>query len=157
MNKKVYLISICIMVFFTVGVFIFIKNNKINRVTDDTIKTFHYNFGSYFAGYWEYDISLDENEDYIFKAKGQNGVILNIDKKVSIDVLNDIKKIINNNKIYKWNGFSKTDDNILDGYGFNLIIEYTNGEVITASGYTKFPDGYDVGHKALSEYLESIK
>ena len=60
------------------------------------------------------------------------------------------------NKIYKWNGFDETDKDILDGYSFELIVKYKDDSTLKAYGYMKYPDEYNIGHEALTNFLESI-
>lgn len=42
----------------------------------------------------------------------------------------------------KWDGFSGSDPNVLDGYGFYMEAVLEDGTVISAHGSNKFPDGY---------------
>ena len=41
-----------------------------------------------------------------------------------------------------WDGFSGSDPNVLDGYGFTLEAVLADGTTIFASGSNKFPEGY---------------
>lgn len=123
---------------------------------DKEIVSFHYDYGSYNGGFWEYDIYIEENNTYI-EANGQNGVDLRIDKQIDDSVLEDISTIINENEIYKWYGFDKRNTSIYDGYSFLLEVEYEDGEKASAKGYMSYPKNYDEGHEVLSNYLENIQ
>lgn len=107
-------------------------------------------------GSWDYKIYNENGKTYI-EAKGGNGVDLYIDGETDDSVLDNITELVFENEIYKWDDFNKKDTSILDGYSFNLYIEYDNGEKIEASGDNKKPKDFDVGHKALMNYLKTIK
>lgn len=115
---------------------------------------FNYSFGSFLGGDWSYKIYKKSGKTYLL-GEGSNGVELKGESVVSENVSGDIEKIIKDNDIVKWNGFSKSDDDILDGYSFSIKAIYENG-TIEASGYMKFPSNYDAAHKALSTYLEKL-
>ena len=119
------------------------------------IVSFKYNYGGYNGGYYEYSIIL-EDDKAMFSANGSNGVDLYIDKEIDKSYFEKLAKVINDNKIYKWNGFDETDKNILDGYSFELIVKYKDDSTLKAYGYMKYPDEYNIGHEALTNFLESI-
>ena len=122
---------------------------------DSEITSFSYNYGGFNDGYYNYNMTLSK-EEVIYIATGSNGVNLSINKTINKAVLVDLAKLINDNNIYEWNGFNK-EDNVSDGYSFELKVYYKNGEVIIANGYNKYPDNYDASHKALTNFLSSIK
>lgn len=132
------------------------KKSVIKSEIKSEINSFSYNYGSYNGGYYNYSITTNDNKVTLI-AEGYNGVELNINKEIDNVYLEQLSKIINNNKIYEWDGFDKRDNSILDGYSFELIINYKDGSVIEASGYMKYPKNYDTGHKALTDFLNSIK
>ena len=120
------------------------------------ILSISYEYGSYFGGYWEFDLSLDDGQ-VLFYAQGSNGIDLEIDGRIVPDsVFDELQNIITDNDIILWNGFSKQDTDILDGYGFALNIDYENGTKLSASGYMMEPGNYEQGHAALSEYFLAL-
>lgn len=148
MKKK-----ICLLVIAVFSLFLFTGCNK---KTDSEVVKFSYNYGSYNGGYYEYAINK-EGKKVIYTARGMNGVSLNKNKEISKSYLKKLTKVIDKNGIVIWNGFNKSNNGVLDGYGFSLNVEYANGEKITAHGYMDYPSGYKKGHKALTKFLESIK
>ena len=125
------------------------------KPNESAISVFSYHYGSFFEGYYGYDIEYTDGK-IMFTAKGRNGVDLDINKDIDKAKLDELAKLINEEKIYKWNDFSESDDNVMDGYGFGLKVEYEDGGYIEASGYGKYPDDYDKHHKALVTFLESL-
>ena len=56
--------------------------------------------------------------------------------------LRRLDEIVERNNVKKWNGFSLSNRNVLDGHGFSLSIKMENGEYLTASSYLAWPDHY---------------
>ena len=119
-----------------------------------TLISFSYSFGSYFMGYWEYEI-FERKGNIYFTAQGANGIDLNVASKVETYVLDDITKILQAYGMFSWNGFNKSAKNVDDGYSFHLVAKYEKGE-LEASGYHKYPWRYWDGHTALAEYLAEL-
>ena len=115
------------------------------------LSSFHYSYGSFFDGEWEYKVYERGGNAYIL-AKGMNGVDLNAASRVEASVLDDITGILKEYKMFKWDGFNKSDYDVMDGYGFGLSAVYGEQELI-ASGYMKYPRGYWEAHEALAGYL----
>lgn len=161
MKRFILFISAIILVivsYFSITYFQKFRKSKVleNTILSSEIVNFKYDYGSYNGGYYEYEISKSK-EKTIFTAYGLNGVDLNIETEVETSTLNDILEIVKEQNIASWNNFSKSDDNILDGYSFSIEIKFKNGETINAHGYEKYPKNYDITHKALSNYLEKLK
>ena len=120
------------------------------------ILSISYEYGSFFGGYWDFELHL-EDDQVLLSAQGSNGVDLDINSQpVPDNVLVELQDIIAGNGVMLWDGFSKRDDDVLDGYSFALSINYENGEELSASGYMMEPDNYEQGHAALSEYLLAL-
>ena len=119
------------------------------------IVSFKYSYGSHMGFYYDYTLTLDGDDvtfnKYIYGEEEQGTVM-----SISASSLEDIKKIINENEIYKWDGFDKSNDNVMDGSEFNLEVIYDDGSKIVAHGYMKYPDNYEESSKPLKEYLDSI-
>ncbi len=119
------------------------------------ITEFSYHYGSYFGGYYEYDLVLQDDAVH-FTARGLNGVELDIDKEVDPSVLDDLSSAISDNHLETWDGFSESNDNVLDGYSFGLNVAYDDDRELSAGGYEMYPDNYEKVHDELVEILESI-
>lgn len=162
--KVLTIISVLILIAATATSIILVINNKNKEIkpNDDintptaAIKSFHYNYGSYNGGYHYYSIEEDDGKMMINGAGG-NGVELDINKEISDDRLEELSRIINDNKIYEWDGFNEDNDGILDGYSFELKIKYADGREIVAEGYEKYPQNYEQAQRNLTEFLESFE
>ena len=56
--------------------------------------------------------------------------------------LRKLDEIVERNNVKKWNGFSLSNKNVLDGHGFSLSIKMENGEYLSAHSYMAWPDNY---------------
>ncbi len=78
------------------------------------------------------------------------------------DLYNEIAQLAGAAGVPSWDGFSGSDPNVMDGYGFNLEAELPDGSSIYASGSNKFPDGYQLlagglDHICSDELLEGTE
>lgn len=116
--------------------------------------SFSYSYGSYNGGYWSYELYEKDGNTY-FIGEGMNGVDLNVVGRVDAAVMEDLTALMQQHGIFEWNGFSGSDDDVLDGYSFGLLADYGSG-ALQASGYMKYPRGYEEGHAALAAYLGEL-
>ena len=59
--------------------------------------------------------------------------------------------------LYRWDRFSESRDNVLDGEGFRLEILFTDGTSIRANGDNAFPEDYFPASGRMQEILESME
>jgi len=166
MKKRVIVIGIILVIIVIAAIFI-IKNvnskndnkskDSSNNAINSKIVEFSYSYGSYFGGYNEYNVYTTDEGIVHIDANGLNGSDLHIDKDVDESVLNEIDKIVNEYKIYNWDGFDKSDEDVLDGDSFEFKVSYENGKTIFAHGYMKYPDNYKEASDALINYFNSLK
>lgn len=144
--KKILLLTI---VFLSIGLV------GCGKKSNGKIIHFFYSYGSY-SGERIYEIEVTDDKAIIM-AKGYNGVDLNLNKEISTSYLEKIQKVVDKYDINSWDGFKKTDYDILDGDGFSIIIKYENGKEISATGYMKYPKNYKKASSELRKILEGIK
>ena len=60
-------------------------------------------------------------------------------KREAVDALT---RVIETYDLFQWDGFQRSNPNVLDGEGFRLEIEFTDGSSITATGDNAFPPHY---------------
>lgn len=117
------------------------NNTKKIDIENTNYFTFSYSVGNYMYASYIYTLEKKENDKYLFTYQG-NEMSNKLKKEVSKDKVLELEKILEENDIYKWNGFNKSDNNVLDGHDFNLYYKKDNKETISASGYMMYPDGY---------------
>ena len=159
----IIVITLVILLIITLGILGVLKLMKIlkdkdggREKIDSNIIEFSYEHGSYFGGENEYHLYYTEEGIAHIEAIGYNGSELNIDKDIDESVFAEIERIVNEQEIYKWDGFDESDNDVLDGYSFSLKITYKDGQSINAHGYMKYPDNYRVASDALTDYLNTL-
>ena len=126
-----------------------------NKPYEGNIIEFDYQYDSFFRSYNDYHLVLDG--DVVHVTARVDGVELDIDKEIDASILEELSLVINTNKLEKWDGFSKEDPHVLDGYNFYLLVKYDDGRTLEASGYEKFPKNYDKVHEEIVELLSGIE
>ncbi len=150
MNKKIL---------FTIGVIImlsiFLTGCFNKKITIENTKRFYFSetLGNYMYGKEIYKLDLDKNKNYIasYTPLGTPEEEA-LQKKVTTEEVTSIENILSQYKIYSWNGFQKADKHVLDGRDFDLIYEREDGAYISASGYMKYPKGYEGFKKDIKEF-----
>ncbi len=122
------------------------------------LQNFSYGYGSFFGGYFDYTLSTitDDNGNEQIYLRYETSNMAKPETKAGFISQSDMKKLnelIQKYKIERWNGFDKSDDEILDGYGFSMRADYEN-QTITARGYERRPLRYSEAHSALVSYFE---
>ena len=120
----------------------FFRKKPETEITDIESLHYWYSTGTMIDSYVYYDLKIKDDK-YIAEIKPNN---VPEENKITTEIKEeDIKKITELLKKYhvnKWNGFHKTDQNVLDGNSFSLNIYFKNGTSISASGYMIYPDNY---------------
>lgn len=62
---------------------------------------------------------------------------------VEKEVFEAAAKVLEENQVGSWNGFHKTNTNVMDGENFSLTVVLGDGQMISASGSNKFPENYN--------------
>lgn len=122
---------------------------------------------SLFAGCSKYDFSEityfsygyttgygPANSDVFYKLELNDGVYTAIIKQSGIALedadefvvdeafVENLKKLLVDNNVQKWNGFNKSDSRVCDGSSFTLKIKIQNEDAVEAHGYMKWPKNY---------------
>ena len=155
---KKFLGSVAIIVC-VVGVVVYllpyVKN--LGKVKVDDITYFRYN---YTIGY-----ELNSNVSYLItckdictatiKLKGvpeEDAVVKDLDS----EFMEQLKRILMNYKVEKWNGFYKVNKHVLDGDSFALEVKMANNKKIEAYGYMKWPDHYGEVREEIDALFMSL-
>ena len=128
-----------------------------NKPYEGNIIEFYYQYDSFFSSYYDYHLVLDGDVVHVTANGNEMGVNLNIDKNIDKEILEELSLVINRNKLEKWDGFSKANENVLDGYSFYLVVKYDDGRELRADGYEMYPKNYDKVHEEIVELLSGIE
>lgn len=141
MKKKVLFILI-ILIVVLIGVIIMFKINKTKKIESIKYLNFGYSTGTMMNAYVSYNLEFKDNK---YKASIKPNLVSDEDKKITVMTKKNVEKIIdilNKYEVYKWDGFKKSDPNVLDGDSFNLAVRYNDDKSISASGYMMWPKNY---------------
>ena len=145
-----YLILLCM-----TGCFKNIKR-KSNNIKDIKKLSFSYSTGNYIYGSVSYDISF-ENGKYILTIKLDNVAPEDaVELEINNTIIENVLAILNKYQVKEWNGFNKSDQNVLDGNSFNMTITEKDETHISAHGYMKWPENYREVKQELDELFKNI-
>ena len=152
--------KICVLLFIfvlLVVIFIVFKFNR-KKVDISSVKYFHFGYstGNMMYANVSYDVRYEDDE-YVATIK-LDGVSDDDAVKVSLATgdVRELEDILKKYDVGKWNGFQKSDKNVLDGNSFSLSVSFVNGESISASGYMMYPSNYKEVRDALNSYFMKI-
>ena len=164
MNKKVLWIIIVIVVLLIIGLVIYLTNKKEDPIEPQiqakeikSIKSLHYSYSVGYAmyAYYSYDIECNDNCTIKIKPNGypdEEAKTYDLDK-VTIE---KIIGVLNKYEVSKWDGFSKSDQNVLDGDSFSFSLHTNEGDSISASGYMMWPEHYRDTREELTKIFNSL-
>lgn len=144
-----------ILVVLTAGVVAFSYFTKQESYKGEIV-SFSFGSGSYFGGYTDYDIERIGSKTARYTAKGYNMSDLDVEKTIDAKYLDELQKIIERNNVAAWDGFDKSDNDIMDGASFTLHVVYENGRTIDAHGYMKYPVNYGVVESEFLDVFDKI-
>ena len=114
---------------------------------------FGYSTGNMKDAYFRYELTL-EDEVYTVRVK-PNGVpdeqaaVVKVEKSFA----DELGALMERYGVDQWNGFDKSDSQVLDGNSFSLTV-YRGEEKISARGYMKWPKNYGDFKAAVNKLFE---
>ncbi len=131
------------------------KDGKTVEIKELKSLDFFYTNGYAYNADVSYKIECDEECLLIVKPylKGEEE---SITVKISNEDIKKIEEILRKYEVGKWNGFSKSDQNVLDGDSFHFYVTFKDNTKISASGYMMYPTNYGKVEKELEEIFESL-
>ncbi len=143
MNKKWIILIIVVVVVLLLSIIVLLSKKRV-VIEKNNIKhiSFSYSTGNMIYSNVVYVIDLEE--DGYYATIKPNGISDEAKKKVKVDQ-NTFEKLVNElikYNVSSWDGFKKSDKNVLDGDGFSFSIRTKDDKRIEASGYMKWPKNY---------------
>ena len=77
-------------------------------------------------------------------------------KKLDPEVVDALYRVIETWDLFRWDGFSETRSDVLDGEGFRLEVLFSDGTSIHAWGDNAFPEDYFEAVGEMQQILEGI-
>ena len=154
--KYRFLALIAMVVVAVAAVVIVIVTQK-NTKEIESIKTLTISSNSGFANFLTtYNIECEEKCIVKVLDSGYSAPS-NYVKEISDSDVNKIVKILREYNVKSWDGFNKSDKNILDGSSFSFNLITKEGLKVSASGYMKYPKNYHEVTSKIKEIISDIK
>lgn len=157
-NKKNMYIIILIIILLTIMLVIVLKpkeEKEVKKITNIKQFEFYYTEGYEVESNVRYKIDCD----YICTATIKPYGVSDEEKKVfevDEDFMNSFIDIMNKYDVLKWDGFKKSDQNVLDGDSFSFYLKTKDNILIESSGYMMWPNNYSSVRKELDTLFNSI-
>ena len=87
-----------------------------------------------------------------------SGVALEDAPRFTVDeaFVRELEQFLRENQVEKWNGFNKSDKNVMDGSGFDLSLSTMDSQFVRASGYMKYPKNFDTVCRGISAIFAKL-
>ena len=74
------------------------------------------------------------------------------------ELMQQLSAVVDGHDLRKWNGFDKSNSLVMDGSGFYLRIDFSDGTQIMARGSNRYPAGYSEAVDAIDVlFLDYLK
>ena len=159
MKKKVF-IAVVLIVVLLVGGFLFFhfKSNNKPKEYEGKITSMKLYIDNHKEIY--YHAELHHSKDRVFldvREKKMEKLDRRFKRRLTDKNLETIRDVINENKIYEWDGFNKGDkDNLKGQESFTLEITFSDKRTLKVYGYGKYPEKYTERKKALRDCIEKL-
>ena len=97
---------------------------------------------SYYDGDWTYNEEADREDSLLYRIEGDEAFY------------EEMKALASECGVVKWDGFSKSNPNVLDGSSFSFSAELSDGRALSARGSNSFPKGFGDFTQALYARLK---
>ena len=149
-----YIFVTVVLIGFTVGSVVLLNNKKeikdIKSFSFDTVDGMAINAGV------KYSIKLEENKYIATIRKNGKSEEDETKKEIFNEKVKELENILNKYNVSKWNGFNKSNKNVLDGHSFSLSIKLGDDSYVSASGYMRWPKNYKNVRNELKEFFEKL-
>ena len=150
--KKEIIIVIAIIIIILIGVVYMFKFNKKIEIKNLNHFVFSYDVNNMMNGDVSYKFDKKESQYFVeikpYEVDDDDTMVIEVNKEIQAE----LEKILIQYEVGKWNGFKKSDKNVLDGHSFSLAARMDEDIWIEASGYMKWPKNY----REVKEKLDNL-
>lgn len=153
--KKIIVVVLLLLVIVFINVLLFHNSKRNQKVLSIKSLNFYYSQWSMANSGVRYELNCKGDCTLLYKAHGvpfDNPIEYKVDKSTVLE----LEKLLNKYEVFKWNGFNKTDNNVLDGDSFSFSVVMGNDDIISASGYMKWPIHYWEVKKGLDTIFAKV-
>lgn len=152
---KYFIIGLIVVLVITGGIILIKPKKETKELGKITNFRLFYTQGYSINSDISYEIECSDKCLALIKPYG----ISNEDKKIleiNDEFLSKIEEIIKKYNVLKWDGFNKSDRDVLDGDSFSFSAKFDDGTTISASGYMMYPDNYRQVRDELDSLFDSL-
>lgn len=156
--KIKYIVLIGIILLLVLGVlFILVHNKKVKeKIESISSFSFFYTNGYAINSDIRYEIDCKKECIAIIKQYGKDEDE-KVEAKIDDETLNKIVEVLNRFDVLKWDRFSKSDKNVLDGDSFSMHFTYNDGKRVSANGYMVWPANYRNVRDELDNIFKEVE
>lgn len=149
MKKAFIIIGIAIVLIAVMIVLCIVLKHKKVKVSEIKHLSFSYTQGYMINSNIMYTLDY-ENNVYVITVKPY-GVYEEEKKTIypSTETVREIEEVLAKYNVASWDGFKKSDKNVLDGDSFGCYITFKDGTSVSANGYMSWPKNYSDVRKEL--------
>ena len=96
--------------------------------------------------------SIDVDRDGLVYKRGGEAKSFSI----SQELWENLTGLYEKHGVARWDGYEKCNEDWCDGGGFNLILEFADGQILTCSGLNSEPEGWKDFQNELFDLLHPI-
>lgn len=152
--KRKILIIIILVILIAAAVGVYWISSRPKSIKIQNMKWFNFCYSVSWMANGNVDYTLEAKDGKYTASIKPDGIAPEDAEYFQVDesFVQKLEKLLNDNEVGKWNGFSKSDKNVLDGNTFSLSINMMDGTYIHASGYMRWPKNYS----AVKEGIEAL-
>lgn len=153
---SVIVITIILLIWGVYYMFFSDRPRKVDKISG--IKIFHYSYsvGYHYEARIYYELECKNKCTLKIKDEGiteEDAPVYEVDKEIT----KKLEAILNKYSVGSWNGFSKSDHNVLDGDSFSLYLRMKDNNTVEASGYMKWPKNYEEVKGELISFFDEYR
>jgi len=140
-------------------VFLYFRNQSVPIQDNAGITSFCYSHsGSSTSEMYSYEIEADdESSGTVVNYEFNNG-FETYTLPADGELMQQLSAVVDGHDLRKWNRFDKSNSMIMDGSGFYLRIDFSDGTQIMARGSNSYPTGYGEAARAINDlFREYLK
>lgn len=155
-NKMFLLIGIGVLLLVIIVVLCIIFRPK--KVEISQIKRLHFSYSQGYAIYSNIEYELEYKDSKYIATVKPYGVAEEYKREINVteEFVKKVEDVLSENEVGSWDGFKKSDKNVLDGDSFGMYIDFVDGTSISANGYMSWPKNYSTVRNKLDDLFMGL-
>jgi len=159
--KKIWIVvaGAAVAAIVALAVFLYVRSPEAPIQDNAWITSFCYSHsGSSTREMYSYEIETDEESGGTVVNYEFNNGFETYTLPADGELMQQLFAVVDDHNLRKWNGFDKFNSLVMDGSGFYLRIDFSDGTQIMARGSNSYPTGYGEAARAINDlFREYLK